>query len=117
SDEAGPAKYRSVASSICVIEEYRTIDSFFSINDFLSYCRPYSVFTNLELCVFWSQRRFPHIIRFTYNVALKRRVTRGEMISELDLSEKKYWGFMEISHDQFLGIARKGMVDESLIIY
>ncbi|MGO1000556.1 N-acetyltransferase [Lysobacter sp. CA196] len=117
SDNQGSARFRSVATSICVVEEYRSISSFVSIDDFIKYCLPYSVFTETELREFWRHRRYPHIIRFTYNVALNRRVTRGEMIDEVGLSEGAYWGFMPLTAQQFTNIARRGSIDESLIVH
>jgi L-amino acid N-acyltransferase YncA len=117
SDGQGAAHYRSVATSICVVEEYRSIHSFSSLNEFLNYCRPYSVFTEAELQGFWLHRKYPHVIRFTYNIALKKRVTRGAMIEEVGLDATAYWGFMRLTHEQLLEIARRGIVDESLIVY
>ncbi len=117
SDQQGPAHFRSVATSICVVEEYRPIQSFASREDFLSYCRQYSIFTEDELAIFWKNRKYPHVIRFTYNIALKKRVTRGTMIEELGLSGDVYWGFLPLSNEQFIGICRKGLIDESLIIH
>ncbi|WAW11113.1 GNAT family N-acetyltransferase [Oxalobacter vibrioformis] len=116
SDGQGPARYRSVATSICVVEEYRHINSFVSRDDFLNYCRPYSVFSEDELSTFWNRKRYPYIIRFTYNIALKRRVTRSEMLDDVGLDEDAYWGFMPLSNEQFLNIIRRGQVDEGLII-
>lgn len=117
SDNQGPAHYRSVATSICVVEEYRTINSFSSETEFLKYCRPYSVFTETELKDLWKGKKYPHVIRFSYNIALKRRVTRGTMIEEFGFDRDAYWGFMPLSEKQLLSIATKGLVDESLIIH
>lgn len=116
-DIEGQARYRSVATSICVVEEQRSISSFTSINDFLDYCRPYSVFSETELTEYWNGKKYPHLIRFTYNIALKKRVTRATMIDDIGLDANAYWGFMRLTRQQFMGIARKGMVDESLIVY
>lgn len=116
-DKLGPAHFRSVATSICVVEEYRPIQSFASREEFLNYCRPYSVFTEKELESFWTGKKYPHVIRFVYNIAFKKRVTRGTMIEELGLDENAYWGFLPISHEQFISICRKALVDESLIVY
>lgn len=117
SDEQGPAHYRSVATSICVVEEYRSIHSFSTKEAFLGYCRPYSVFSEAELERFWRERRYPHVVRFTYNIALPKRVTRGEMIEQVGLDEGARWGFLPITNEQLINIARRGMVDESLIIH
>jgi hypothetical protein len=115
-DGLGAAHYRSVATSVCVVEEYRSIHSFSSIEEFLQYCRPHSVFTDAELHSFWAKKKYPHIIRFTYNTALKKRVTRGVMIEEIGLNPQAYWGFLPLTRQQFIEVVRTGNIDESLII-
>lgn len=116
-DGQGPARYRSVATSVCVVEEYRPMSSFASWDAFRRYCLPYSVFSEEELASFWSSRKFPHVFRFTYNIAFKKRVTRGAMIEEVGLNADAYWGFMQITYPQLMEIARRGLIDESLIVY
>lgn len=118
SDGQGPAHYRSVATSVGVVEEYRHLDSFASREDFFRYCRPYSVFTQRELEDLWNKRNYPFVFKFMYNLAFKRKVTRAVMIEELGLpGAEQYWGFFEISHDQLKAIAGRGLVDESLIVH
>lgn len=117
SDGQGPAHYRSVATSIGVVEEYRHLDSFSSKDEFFRYCRPYSVFEHHELESLWRKRNYPFVFKFMYNLAFKQKVTRAVMIEELGLpGTEQYWGFFEISHGQLKAIAKKGKVDESLII-
>lgn len=116
SDGQSSARFRSVATSICVVEEYRAISSFGSLEEFLGYCEPYSVFTRDELEGFWRHRRYRHIIRFMYSVALSRRVTRGELIDEVGLDENAYWGFMPLTNEQLLDIASRGGVDANTIV-
>lgn len=115
-DDAGPAHYRSVATSVGVVEEYRSIHSFVSQDEFMAYCQPYSVFSDAELRQFWARKNFPHVFRFTYNAALKRRVTRGEMIEQYGLNPNDYWGFMPLTQNQFDSIIRAGQIDEGIII-
>jgi len=116
SDGKGPAHYRSVATSVCVIEEYRNIHSFSSREEFIAYCSPYSVFDENELERLWSQKRYPHIVRFTYNFALPKRVTRGKMIEEMDFNGDDYWGFMELSKEKFMRVLNAGGMNEDLVI-
>ncbi|MGY6217842.1 hypothetical protein ACW73L_22025 [Methylolobus aquaticus] len=116
SDGAGPAHYRSVATSVCVIEEYRSIHSFTSKDDFMAYCSPYCVFEEHELNQFWHKKSYPHVIRFTYNFALPKRVTRGRMIEEMGFDAGGYWGFMRLSLEQFRSVINAGQLDEGLII-
>jgi L-amino acid N-acyltransferase YncA len=117
SDGQGAAHHRSVATSICVVEEFRSIHSFGSREAFLGYCRPYSVFTEDELGRFWTSKRYPHVVRFTYNIALKKRITRGAMIEDAGLDASAYWGFLPLSHAQFLTIIQRGGVHESLVVH
>ncbi len=68
SDVDGMAYYRSVATSICVIEEYRNLNTFCNKEEFSNYCRPYSVFTEPELETLWRTKKYKHVIRFMYNL-------------------------------------------------
>lgn len=117
SDNRGPAEYRSVATSFCVMEEYRNIHSFSDLEGFLRYCAPYSVFTEPELIGFWNTRKYPHVLRFTYNIALNRRVTRQRLADEVGLDRAARWSLLPISDAQFRRIAQLGEVDESLIVH
>lgn len=117
SDGQGPAHYRSVATSIGVVEDYRNINQFASKEEFFRYCKPHSVFTADELERFWARKNYFHVFKFTYNIAFKKRVTRGALIEEVGIPGEQYWGFFEISRNQLQHIAHKGEVDESLIIY
>lgn len=116
SDGAGSAYYRSVATSICVVEEYRSIHSFSNEDEFLRYCQSYSVFTDEELASFWKYKKYPHVIRFTYNIAMPKRVTRGAMIDLVGLDGSAYWGFLPVSGKQLKAIADLGEVNEDLIV-
>lgn len=116
-DNQGPARYRSVATSVCVVEEYRHISSFASQEEFVNYCRPYSVFDESELVNFWARKRYPYVFRFTYNIALPRRVTRGTMIDECGLDESAYFGILRLTPEQFHNIVSRGQINESLIVY
>lgn len=116
-DGQGAARFRAVATSICVVEEYRHISSFKNKDDFLKSCAPYSIFTDSELNAFWNNKKYPYIIKFTYNVALTKRLTRGSMIDQIGLKEDAYWGFMPLTDEQLVNIAAAGGVDESLIIH
>jgi hypothetical protein len=116
SDQQGAAYYRSVATSVCVVEEFRNIDSFASEAEFLAYCAPFSVFTDQELRDLYKSRKYPFVIRFTYNIALKRRPNRKVLIEEMGLSRDGYWGFFPLTKAQFKAIMKKGEVNESLIV-
>lgn len=115
SDGQGPAYYRSIISSLCVVEEVKNIHSFSNIEDFLGYCEPYSIFTDYELRKFYSERKYPYIIKMTYNIAFNKKVTNGYLVSDLNINPD-YWGLFEVNNEEFFNILCAGEANESLII-
>jgi hypothetical protein len=113
SDGMGPAYYRSVATSICVVDEVLDISTFATYNDFLSYTQSYSIFTKEELNDLYINRKYPFIVKFNYNYALPKRVTRQEMLEEINIRQD-YWGFFQLTDDQFYSILQKGNADASI---
>ncbi|EFR7701440.1 N-acetyltransferase [Salmonella enterica] len=118
-DGKGPAKYRSVATSICVVESVRHITSFNDEDSFVKYCYKFSVFSEKELRNFYRTKRSPYIVRFTYNIALQKRPTREMLIDQVGLRGDRTgrWGNFEITDQQFNEILRLGCVNESFIIH
>lgn len=114
-DNKGPAEYRSVATSICVVEEVRTKDSFTDINEYLKFTQPYSVFTNKELRQWWN-RRILYIIKMLYSAAFTKRVIRKMLADQIGLDREERWGFLPLSREQFLKIADSGGIDERLVV-
>lgn len=115
SDHAGPAKYRSVISSICVVEEIKKANDFASVNDFIKYTNAYSIFNEEELKKWYTTPNMV-VIKMTYNAAFDRRVTRYELIEQVGLDSNKYWGFFDITNEQFNNITSRGKINESIII-
>ncbi|MFN8356317.1 MAG: N-acetyltransferase [Spirosomataceae bacterium] len=115
-DDKGPAHYRSVVTSICVVEEVRTKKDFKSFAEYLSYCQPYSVFSSEEL-LDWYNNKNIFTIKMMYNAAIQKRLTRGMLIEELKINDKMRWNFFQLKDDQFSKIITYGKVDENLIIY
>lgn len=50
----------------------------------------------------------------TYNAALKKRITRHDLIEKIQLDRQCYWGFFELTDMQFQNIARRGGVENIL---
>lgn len=113
-DDKGPARYRSVITSICQIEEVKTNKDFNTVEEFLTYTNFYSIFDSEELKKRCQQRNC-YILKMTYNIALTKRVTNGYLVDELKMSPN-YWGFFQLTDEQFDAILKKGEVDESVII-
>ncbi len=116
SDGQGPAFYRAVATSVCVVEEYKNIREFSNLNDFKTYCSPYSVFTEEDLDSFYNQKKLPHIIKFSYNFPLRKRIIRGDLMEITGYGDSDYWGFLRLSDAHFRAILQAGEVNESLIV-
>ncbi|EEF15142.1 acetyltransferase, GNAT family [Campylobacter rectus RM3267] len=109
------ANYSSVATSLCIVEEYRHISSFENEEEFVKYCKPHNIFTDLELKSYFKTRCFPKIIKMTYNVSFKKRVVLDK-IRKIMGYEPKYWGFVKITDDMFLNIIQEGLVNDRIII-
>ena len=116
SDKKGPAYYRSVATSIGVVEEVRTIKSFPSKEAFIRYVRPYSVFSTEELENYYITKKRHTIIKFTYNIALTRRIIRKRLLEEVGLSSIRRWDFLPLSDAQFDSILSLGQVNENYFV-
>lgn len=115
-DGQGPARYRSVVTSACVVEEVRNINEFSNFDDFRRYCESYSVFDLRELKEFYATKKYPFIIKFSYNVAMKKRITRGNLIDTYQIPERIWWGVVPLNIPAAKSILINGGVDESLII-
>lgn len=116
SDQKGNAKYRAVASSVCVVEEVKHINEFSSVEEFLKYCSRFTVFSREELVGFYQNKRYPFIIRFTYNIALPKRPIRDKIINVAGVPDGR-WNLLRLSDEQFDSILRLGELNEGLVVY
>ncbi|MFN3734601.1 N-acetyltransferase [Comamonas testosteroni] len=117
SDGKGPALYRSVATSIGVVEETRRIKSFVTLSEFMKYARPYSIFSNEELETMYATKKHYTMIKFTYNIALRRRLIRKRLIEDVGLTAGlRRWDFFKLTRQQFDLILEMGQVHESYLI-
>ena len=116
-DGKGKAYYRSVISSIGVVEEVRQIKSFKSEAQFIKYAKPYSIFTLEQLKEYFTNKQKSYIIKFTYNAALKKRIIRKRLIEECLISTRTRWDFTQLTETQLKWIADQGEINESLIVH
>jgi GNAT superfamily N-acetyltransferase len=116
-DGKGPAHYRAVATSICSVEEVRDIGSFANVNELLDFCAPYSVFTEQELRGFWTNRKYPTLIKFTYNAALKKRLTRADLIDNGVIDANAYAGFATLTDAGFKVVVERGGINANLVVH
>lgn len=115
SDNLGPAKYRSVITSICQIEEVRTKASFNTMDEYLKYTNKYSIFEEKDL-ISWYRQKNVIVLKMTYNIALSKRVTRGYLLDEVGIPADYYWGFFQLTDGQFDAILKKGEINENIIV-
>jgi L-amino acid N-acyltransferase YncA len=115
-DRPGQAKYRSVVTSLCVVEEVKTKKDFTSISDFVNYAKPHSVFTKDELREMYLTKARLNVIRMSYNAAFARRAIRKALIEEAGLSANRHYDFFELRENEFEKILALGEVNESLIV-
>ena len=115
-DNAPKANFYSVATSLCIVEEYRHIDEF-TEEEFIQYCKPHNIFTTAELKEYYNSKKFPKIIKMTYNISFKKRVVLNTLRDIIKRENKPYWGFVSLNDDEFQQILKAGEVNESIIIY
>ncbi|EEX49576.1 GNAT family N-acetyltransferase [Pasteurella dagmatis] len=115
-DEVGSAYYRSVVSSVCVVEDVRHISEFQTEDSYIRYCSRFSVFNADELSRFYKEKRYPYIIRFTYNMALPKRINRKQLLDNGIIGDQTRTVLKQISNEQFSKILRLSQANESFII-
>ncbi|XDD45208.1 GNAT family N-acetyltransferase [Leptospira sp. WS39.C2] len=114
-DDNGPAWYRSVATSICIVEEVQLSKSY-TLQKFLELGAKYSVFDEQELRK-WHAKDGSFVITMTYNAAMSKRLTMQTLVEKIGLDKEEYWGFRELSDNQFKAIVKMGGINEDFIIY
>ena len=114
-DIPGKAFYRSVVTSICVVEKVMSKSDFLSVEDFIGQVKDYSIFEERDLRI-WYKKPNIYLIELTYNVSLNKRITRGDLIENIGLDANAYWGILKLTDAQYNGIRTKGMADESYFI-
>jgi hypothetical protein len=115
-DHKAPAYYRSVATSVCVIEEVRRKSDFGSVDTFVAYARPHSVFSDEELRDQYVTSNRLYIAKMTYNAAFGRRITRGTLLDEVHIPEHPRWDLKELTRQQFEAVLEIGNVNERIVV-
>jgi hypothetical protein len=116
-DGIGPAFYRSVATSLCVIEETKTKKDFPDEESFIKYASPHSVFSKDELREKYVNEDRLYVAKMTYNSAFASRITRGRLLEEVGVSEHPRWDLRELTEDQINAILSMGKVNARLIVH
>lgn len=115
-DIQGRAYYRSVVTSICVVEETYSRKDFPNAEAFVAFAKDHSVFSEQELRDRYADGKPLYVAKLTYNTALAKRPTRGKLMDVVGVSEYPRWDLRALSDSQFSNIMELGEVDESLIV-
>lgn len=115
-EEGKKAAFNSVASSVCVVEQYQNIQEYKNVETFIKEISDYSIFTNEELQNFYQDKQYPHIIKMLYNLPLPKRITMQSLMKDCGVP-RGYWGFKNLTKEQFCSILRYGGVDDNFIIH
>jgi len=114
------AWYRSVATSLCVVEEIRKKSSFTSKEDLVAYCQKYSVFSSDDICDLYDMKKRTelHTIKMMYNIAFPKRPILKDLVEHAGLPDPKrtYYGLVRLTDDQFKKILALGQIYEGLVI-
>jgi GNAT superfamily N-acetyltransferase len=103
--DGGSGYHTSVISSLCVVEELTNISQYTEA-EFLKYCEPYSIFSTDELKTFYKTKKYPWVIRFTYNLALTKRPNRAALLENGVIADGAYSGFFPLNLDQLRTILK-----------
>ena len=112
-----PAHYSSVISSIGTITNVTNIKTFKTAEDFLSFVKGRSVFTEEELRNFYLDKKYPWIITFLYNFRFRRYPNRKELLEKEIIDGADRIVCSPIAKEKFLETLELGKVDESYIIH
>lgn len=116
SDGLGAANYRSVVTSLCVVNEIKTYKDFANEDDFIGYTNKYSIFSEGDLRKWYKYKNNFTVVKMLYNVAFSKRVIRKQLLEDVGMNPNVYWGFCKVSDEQFDKILKLGKVDERYII-
>lgn len=115
-DGKSPARFRSVVTSVCVVEEVRGKKSFATMDDYLEYTRPRSVFTEEELRLQFATWNRLYVAKMTYNAAFEKRTTRGRLIDSGVMTVQPRWDLRPLDQAQLAAILEMGKVNARLIV-
>lgn len=114
SEHEKPAEYCAVATSVCVVENVKHQNEFNNFNEFYNYACRYSVFNKNDL-QHWYNKGNCKAIKMTYNIALNKRLVRHDLIEEIGLRRNQYWGFFELTDNQFIDILKYGQINTQIV--
>ena len=117
SDKQGAAEYRSVTTSVCTINEIKTIRDFSNEDEFVKYSNRYSIFLEKDLRLWYKTKPNFIVINMLYNLAFNKKVIRKDIIEKVGIPRDAYFGFLQLSDSQFEQITQLGEADGRYFIH
>lgn len=114
-DDPAHARYRSVATTVCTVDEVKSWGDFWDVEEFLDYTK-YSVFSETDRREWFGRQHGLVVIRMLYNVALSRRVIRQDLIDKVGLDRGARWNLLRLDDAQFEAINSLGGINERYYI-
>jgi L-amino acid N-acyltransferase YncA len=115
-DIPGRARFRSVVTSTCVVEDVKGRRDFHNADEFVAFALPHSVFSEAELRANFAGGDPLYAVKMTYNAAFRKRTIRGTLLDDVGISEHPRWDLRQLSDEQFRKIAELGKLNENIII-
>lgn len=113
SDIPGRAYYRAVATSIGTVEEVKTKNDFKDQDDFIEYCKNYSVFPHHNLKYYYQKSNLT-TIKFLYNTAFKKKIIRKNLLEIVMLNGQERWTLLPLNEIQFNKILELSKIKSAL---
>ncbi|WP_217949841.1 hypothetical protein [Bifidobacterium pseudolongum] len=116
SDRTAQARYRSVISSICTATGVRHIATFSNEDEFRTFIKGRSVFSDDELHLFWTSKKYPWVISMLFDFPLQYYPIRKRLIEENIIAESQCIVCEPIDDLMLRSILKLGEVDEGYVI-
>lgn len=118
-EQGKTAEYSSVATSLCMVTEVKSVSDFASVDNFVNDLLPYSVFTRDELVGFFNNPNSSNmlVIKMLYNVALPKRPIRKSLIENGVIDRNDRPTFLGLSKTQLQKLLAIGSMYEGIVIY
>lgn len=115
------AWFKSVATSLCVVDEVRSQNSFKNADAFVEYCKKYSVFNEQNLRGLFAQNGV-YAIKLTYNLAFPKRpilrdLVENEVVPSPSDASHPYYGLLKLEDEAFEKALELGGISEGFVIH
>lgn len=112
SDIPGRAYFRAVATSLGIVEEVRTSESFTNEQEFVDYCKSYSLFNESTLRSYCKKNAIA--IKFLYTTAFNHKVIRKKLLENVGIPNDR-WVIVPLNDQQFNHIIELANINPRLI--